>query len=79
MARIRKYPALSYLVVCIFPLVPGAGVYYTMYYAVQGNMAMFADKGMYTAATAGLIAVGIVLVSTVFRIWSTWRREHKRV
>ena len=79
MARIRKYPAISYLVVCIFPLIPGAGVYYTMNYAVQGDMAMFADKGMYTAATAGLIAVGIVLVSTVFRIWSTWRREHKRV
>ena len=79
MARIRKYPAISYLVVCVFPLIPGAGVYYTMNYAVQGDMVMFADKGMYTAATAGLMAVGIVLVSTVFRLWSTWRREHKKV
>ena len=26
MARIRKYPAISYLVVSIFPLIPGAGV-----------------------------------------------------
>ena len=29
MARIRKFPAISYLVVGIFPLIPGAGVYYT--------------------------------------------------
>ena len=79
MARIRKCPAISYLVVSIFPLIPGAGVYYTMQYAVQGNMSMFADKGMNTAAVAGLMAVGILMVSTVFRLWSTWQREHKKV
>ena len=79
MARIRKYPAISYLVVSIFPLIPGAGVYYTMNYAVQGNMTMFAEKGASTAATAGLMAVGILLVSTIFRLWATWRREHKKV
>ena len=28
MARIRKYPAISYLVTSIFPLIPGAGIYY---------------------------------------------------
>ena len=78
MARVRKSPAIAYLVVSIFPLIPGAGVYYTMNYAVQGDMAMFAGKGMYTAATAGLMAVGILLVSTVFRLWTTWLREHKK-
>lgn len=78
MARIRKCPAICYLVVCIFPLIPGAGVYYTMNYAVQGDMTMFAQKGMYTAATAGLMAVGILLVSTVFRMRATWRRERRK-
>ena len=29
MARVRKCPAITYLVVAIFPLIPGAGVYYT--------------------------------------------------
>lgn len=75
MARLRKCPALPFLVVCIFPLIPGAGVYYTMNYAVQGNMDMFAAKGMYTAAIAGLMAVGILLVSTVFRMYANWKRE----
>lgn len=68
MARIRKYPAISYLVVSIFPLLPGAGVYYTMNYAVRGDMAQFADKGMQTAAIAGIMAVGILMVSTLVRI-----------
>ena len=75
MARIRKYPAISYLVVSIFPLLPGAGIYYTMYYAVQGDMDMFATKGMQTAAIAGIMAVGILLGSTAFRAWSVWKNR----
>lgn len=77
MARIRKYPAISYLVVSIFPMIPGAGVYYTMNYAVQGNMEMFAQQGMHTAAIAGIMAVGILLGSTVFRMYSDWKNHHK--
>ena len=73
MARVRRCPAISYLVVSIFPLIPGAGVYYTMNYAVQGNMEAFADSGMHTAAIAGIIAVGILLASTVFRMWTVWK------
>ena len=78
MARIRKYPAISYLVISIFPLIPGAGVYYTMRYAVQGEMEAFANQGMHTAAIAGVIAVGIILVSTVFRLSGNWRQKEKR-
>ena len=77
MARIRKYPAISYLVISIFPLIPGAGVYYTMSYAVQGNMDLFAAKGMHTAAEAGVMAVGILLASTTVRIWTTWKASKK--
>ena len=76
MARIRKYPAISYLVVSIFPLIPGAGVYYTMSYAVQGNMDLFAEKGLETAAIAGAIALGILLISTAFRMWGSYRANH---
>lgn len=78
MARIRKYPAISYLVVSIFPLIPGASVYYTMNFAVRGEMERFADQGMHTIAIAGIMAVGIILVATAFRIWSLWKRSlHK--
>ena len=77
MARIRKYPAISYLVVAIFPMIPGAGVYYTMNYAVRGDMETFATKGMHTAAIAGIMAVGILLGSTIFRMYSDWKMHKK--
>lgn len=70
LARIRKYPAISYLVTAIFPLIPGAGVYYTMNYAVRGDMQNFSRQGIYTAAIAGIMAVGILLSSTVVRMIS---------
>ena len=79
MARIRKYPAISYLVVAIFPLLPGAGVYYTMNYAVLGQMDEFAREGMHTAAIAGIMAVGILLGSTLFRLHSDWKQRHHPV
>ena len=68
MARVRKCPAIAYLVIAIFPLIPGAGVYYTMNYAMEGKMDLFASKGMYTAAIAGIMAVAILVVSTVVRM-----------
>ncbi|MBR2890328.1 MAG: threonine/serine exporter family protein [Oscillospiraceae bacterium] len=78
MARVRKYPAISYLVVSIFPLIPGAGVYYTMNYAVRGDMASFAQQGTHTIAIAGVMAVGMLMVSTVVRLWSTWQRKQNK-
>ena len=78
MARIRKCPAISYLVVSIFPLIPGAGVYYTMNYAVRGMNEQFALQGLHTAAIAGIIAVGILLASTTVRVYLTWRSRHRK-
>ena len=73
MARIRKYPAISYLVVSIFPLLPGAGVYYTMRYALQGQMTESVNKGLETIGIAGIIAVSILIVSTAVRLITIWQ------
>ncbi|MBR7179306.1 MAG: threonine/serine exporter family protein [Oscillospiraceae bacterium] len=77
MARIRRFPAISYLVVSLFPLLPGAGIYYAMAYAVENEMTRFAQKGFQTAAIAGALALGILLVSTSFRIWSNYAMKKK--
>ncbi len=77
MARVRKYPAISYLVVSIFPLIPGAGVYFAMNYAVKGQMEAFANQGTHTAAIAGIMAVAILLASTTVRIVTTFRYKRK--
>lgn len=77
MARLRKYPAITYLVISIFPLLPGASIYYTMTCIVRSDMAQFSSLGLHTIGIAGAIAVGILLVSTTFRIWTMWKRTHR--
>lgn len=77
MARIRKYPAISYLVVSIFPMLPGAGIYYTISAFVQGDMISFTEKGSHTIAIAGVLAVGILIVSTSVRSLTVWRKHKK--
>ena len=77
MARIRKYPAISYLVISIIPLIPGAGVYYTTNHLVRGDMQSFSAQGIHTIAIAGAIAVGILMVSTLVHLWTVWRTHKK--
>ena len=80
MARVRRCPVTPYLVIAIFPLLPGAGVYYTMSLGLQGEMLEALRKGLETAGIAGSLAVGILLVSTVFRLLTAFlaRRERKQ-
>ena len=78
LARIRKYPASSYLVISLFPLLPGAGIYYTMGYALEGSMTQALHKGLETAAIAGVMAVGILVISTATRAFHIWRASRKK-
>ena len=75
MARLRKCPVTSYLLVALFPLVPGGGIYYTMEALINGDLSLFVRYGMETAASAGAIAVGCSLVSSVARIAVVLRRR----
>lgn len=75
MARIRKYPAISYLVVSIIPLLPGAGVYRATAAIMTGDMANFSSYTTQTIAIAGCIAVGILIVSTLARLWSIYQQK----
>lgn len=75
MARIRKYPAISYLVVSIIPLLPGAGVYRATAAIMNGDMTGFSTYGTQTIAIAGSIAVGILIISTLARLWSIYQQK----
>ena len=77
MARIRKYPAISYLIISLVPLIPGSGLYYTMTHAVGGNMEGFTSRGIHTVALTGIMAVGIIMVNTTVRLWGSWRMSAK--
>lgn len=73
MARICKVPVTLFLTTAVLPLVPGGGMYYTMEYCVQGEMELFAETGLHTLALAGAIALGIMLVSTMVRMWKVMK------
>ena len=59
-AVVRKTPVTVYLLSGIFPLVPGAGIYYTAYYLFVGNTEMSGFKGLETLEIAGAIVFGII-------------------
>ena len=61
-ALMLKTPVTVFLLSGIFPLVPGAGIYYTAYYFIQGNNALAFSNGISTFKIAVALAVGISLV-----------------
>lgn len=77
MARLRKCPVTGYLLISYFPLVPGAGIYYSMQYAMQGDTAMFMQRGLHTLGIAGCLALGVLVVSSAVRAATTIRRSRR--
>ena len=75
MARVRKYPAISYLITSLLPLIPGSGIYYAAQQAMQGNSAGFVAHGTRTLAITGVMAVGILLIVTLTKVWSSHKRK----
>ena len=59
-SALHKMPVTVYLISGIFPLVPGAGIYYTSYYFIMNEMAECSKAGMDTVKVAGAIVLGIV-------------------
>ena len=77
LARLRKCPATPYLLVAIFPLVPGAGLYRALDYALQGQSQLFLSTVLQTIAVAGCLAVGIMAVSSLVRLHHRWEHRHR--
>ncbi|MEG0308418.1 MAG: threonine/serine exporter family protein [Clostridium sp.] len=67
-SRILKNPVTLFLICALIPLAPGSGMYYTVLEAVQGNVFESLTHGIQTISLAGVIAVGIILVSTLSRL-----------
>ena len=58
----KNCPSSLFLVPGIFPLVPGAGIYWTSYYVVQGNYHEAFSCGVTAIKAVAAIVVGIVVV-----------------
>lgn len=75
-ARISKAPVTLYLVTGILPLVPGIGMYRTVYYLLQGNNKETSHYFAYTLQVAGMIALAIFVVDSFFKV--VFQRQKKR-
>ncbi|MEY8410664.1 threonine/serine exporter family protein [Lachnospiraceae bacterium 62-26] len=78
----KKCPIIIFLVSGILPLVPGAGIYYTVYYMVTNQLAEAVLRGMESVKTAFAIVLGIVLVLSIpggiFQLVSTEKGTRQR-
>lgn len=75
MARLRKCPVTGYLILGFIPLVPGGGIYRTMEYCIDGETALFLATGLHTLGIAGALAVGVLVVSSLVRMYNMFRRR----
>lgn len=63
----KKCPITMFLIPGIFPLVPGARVYYTVYYLVTDQMGLAAESGLDALKIAFGIVIGMVFIVAVPR------------
>jgi len=61
-AVMEKCPVTLFLIPGIFPLVPGAGVYWTSYYIVTNDLSLALKTGFSAVKVAVAIVLGIIFV-----------------
>lgn len=75
-ANIRKTPITIFLISGIIPLVPGAGMYYTMLNLITYKNMEAALKGIETMKISGVIAIGIILILSLPRWFFTFGNKN---
>lgn len=79
----ERCPVTIFLISGIFPLVPGAGVYWTAYYIVTNELDQASKTGFMALKVAVAIVLGIVFVfelpQGIFRMFSKKENRGKRV
>ncbi len=78
LARKLKTPVTTLVICALIPLVPGSGMYYTMYEAVTGDIMKSLQLGLNTLASAGALALGVIFVSTITRQYYSVKTLRKK-
>lgn len=71
-ARLLKAPVTVFLIPSILPTVPGVGMYRIVYYMIIGDSVQSQFYLSQTLQIAGVIAIGIFIIDTLFR---TFRKK----
>jgi uncharacterized membrane protein YjjB (DUF3815 family) len=75
MARVLKSPTTIFSVTGVFPLVPGIGAYTTIQNMVEDKLPEAMGSGIETLSNAGALALGIMIASSLFRIYRKLRNR----
>ncbi|MPN47591.1 hypothetical protein SDC9_195194 [bioreactor metagenome] len=69
LAREMKKPTILFVVPGIITLIPGLGLYNTMYYLMEGDFHLALTTGTNVLLSSGSIALGVIVVSSLFRTY----------
>lgn len=75
LARICKTPVTTFIVCALIPLVPGGGMYRMMLEAIQGNVDGALSIGLTTLQIAGVLALGVLVVSTLTQFYLRYEKK----
>lgn len=76
----RRVPVTIFLIAGIFPLVPGAGIYYTTSLIFNNEVNQAAAKGIETISIAICIAFGIMMVFLIpQKLFMVGKNRKKRI
>lgn len=75
-ARKFKVPVLTYLVIGLLILVPGKGMYMTMFEIVQHHNEAAINVGIETLANAGSLALGTIIMQSFVKIALKFKSKH---
>lgn len=74
-SRIFKDAATIFIIPGILPLVPGAGMYYTMLAILEGDVDKTAAVATETLMMAGSIAVALLVVASILKLFALIERK----
>ncbi len=74
-ARVYKKPATILIIPGLIPLVPGSGMYYTMYYFLKGDIENFIKTVSDTFFMTVALSIGIVVASSIFKTFKAVKKK----
>ncbi|MBQ2767692.1 MAG: threonine/serine exporter family protein [Clostridia bacterium] len=77
LARLLKTPSTIFVALCIIPLVPGSGLFYSMRHLIVWDRELFFTHGPNAMQIALGIAAGIVLESAVVHLFGLVGKNSK--
>ena len=75
LSRYLKTPVTTLLISGLIPLVPGSSIYYTLYYTILKDTSKAFSKGLETIFILGALSFGIVIVSSIYRLYETQEKS----